>query len=254
MNNIISETQTMWLKNYTPLWTKFWRDLKDIDITGCACPHLPICGSFDSYDNSKYKIAFVGIDAYGWGNNLEKYTNSDLENYLEECQTEMDSSNWSYNNPLFWNFIFKFLGELHNEDWRDLKKNPDHEIVKSLIWANTNSIGKEDSKTNMTNWDEVKSASMCFDKAQNIINIFNPKIIFLLNWNTSDEWFPDELGNPEKNIDGLPIWYYHLNDNDTHIFWTKHPRGMLRHGTDKIISAIRNAITEKRIFDKKVTT
>jgi len=250
------------LKNYEDyyktLWQEFLFKIKDVDVKKCPEPHLPIYGEY--YSKSEFKIAFVGIEA-ARSCDLEEYNSEDgyskiIQDWKENDFDSLEYCNWA-GQWNFWRFIFQFLGKFYNVDLEELK-NHDSEhaqnILRSFVWANTNSIERyhitaEGKNVKYENWKKVKDASAIFDKAENILKTYKPKILLLLNWrNVPDGWFPEGIGEPEEN-DKPPLRYYYLKNSDTHLYWTKHPRALSTSiGYDVIIYEILQSIKSKNIF------
>ena len=51
-------------EQYAPLVSKFVKDIGELDVTGIPAPHIPIMGK--NYGLAKYKMAFIGMETYGW--------------------------------------------------------------------------------------------------------------------------------------------------------------------------------------------
>lgn len=49
---------------YLPLIENFINQVKNLDVTGLPEPHVPGIG--ECYENCRYKIAFCGMETYGW--------------------------------------------------------------------------------------------------------------------------------------------------------------------------------------------
>ena len=52
------------IEQYAPLIGQFLDDIKGLDVSGIPAPHIPIMGK--SYEAAKYKMAFIGMETYGW--------------------------------------------------------------------------------------------------------------------------------------------------------------------------------------------
>jgi hypothetical protein len=251
---------------YKPLWEEFLNQIKNVDIENCPEPHLPIYGEY--YSTSKYKIVFVGIDTAG-SCSMAKYNCEDgyikiIQDWKKEefdelnycCLKETVSDSgwaWKWN---FWRFIFQFLSKFYNINLEELKSSKSDKaknILKSFVWANARSIERfsitaEGKNVNYDNWKKVADASAVFDKAENILRIFKPNILILLNLSmVPDGWFPSEIGEPEI-LDTNYLRYYYLKNSNTHLYWTKHPRSLTNFGFDAIIHKILQSIKSKNIF------
>ncbi len=233
------EIRAQFVDEYAPLVTKFYNDVKDLPIDGIQIPHLPVIGS--AYYNVKYQFAFYGIDTYGWHENkygrfLEKceaYKNGDksVEKdifFLGEKDIEhLDHVEWGKPSASFWRFIFTVLAKFYHVKVNDLYAKKYPEILTSFIWGNTNSyerygVTAQDNGVDINTYKSIKKASKRFDSASHLLNVVQPKVLIILNWGESERWLSTQKVK-HKEI-GNHLWYYYLEDTDTHVFWTAHPR------------------------------
>jgi hypothetical protein len=104
--------------------------------------HIPIIGN--NYENSQIKMAFFGIETYGWHSFqefMEKYTNSTelAFGYLTKSTEPINYLEWT-NNPRtsFWDYIFQFLTVFYKLPNPEFTKNDNYkDLLKSFIWGNT---------------------------------------------------------------------------------------------------------------------
>ncbi len=247
-----------WIRVFEPLWAQFWAEIGDADVLNGPVPHLPHCGDFKQFEESKYKIAFVGIDAWGWGDNLQKYKHGSIERYLSDCQEEMDGTgNWANTNPVFWNFVFKVLEKLYQVPFKELKQQTTQEsqdIIKGIVWGNMASIGKSKDKPEVPNWQLIKNASRVFDNFDYLPDVFSPQVIFLLNFRDSKNHYEYTSSLQGKYIDSFDedVDYYLLereNGTKSSVFVTYHPRAMKTQGVDQelvIDEAVSRIINSRR--------
>lgn len=252
----MSELRKKYESDYALLWKEFVSKIKDVDVTNCPEPHFPIYGK--KYEGSNYKIAFVGIET-GGACDMDKYkTTEGLVNIIDEWKKEFDNLEfmswaWKWN---FWRFVFQFLANFYNEELEEFKKEKIkeniEEILSSVLWANTSSIERfhitaEKKGVSYDNWKKVKDASKIFDRAKNILKVFKPDILILLNWtHAPEDWFPKEIGEPIEMTE-LPLRYYFLKDANTHLYWTYHPRSMMNN-FNQFSLAILQDIKTRKIF------
>jgi hypothetical protein len=254
---------------YDELLQQFKSKLNDagLDIKNLP-PHLPapFLPDFGSkYKTTRTKFAFIGQDS-NYNTNLSPFLNdedplkfSDIINFNDQDPEAFPEFLHYTKGNSFWNFVLKFLALHYNiPEWNLLttqcNNSPNAEILRSFVHGNVHSIpqgypGLEESKgVDLATWEKVKSASKVFDKLDNIIKAFNPKVIILMYWHAPDDWFSGELGTPEK-FDPIKLWYYYIESSQTHLYWTYHPSGM-RNPVDpeEILSTMMNSIKEKEIF------
>lgn len=249
-------------KVYEPLVKKFIEEIKDVNKQNLPEPFIPVCGT--NYESSSYKIAFVGWETR---NNLsltefyesaKKNPGEALNRFYEIIDLEEDFNLTNYANNFgtgFWNFIFKFLAKLINEEWKEIKQKKHPEILKSFVWGNLDSIERYEVSAkgacgNSQEWEKVKKASNIFDNAEVFIEALKPKLIIVLQWQEDDLWIKGIKNIEHEIIVGDYLEYYHLKDSDTHIYWTRHPRGFTVDKIDEYISRIFISINEKNIFPK----
>lgn len=252
------ELREIYESNYASLWDEFITKIDRVDVNNCPEPHLPVCGS--NYEDSTYKIAFVGIET-GGACALGKYKAiDDLPQIIDDWKGVFDdlmaNGAWKWN---FWRFIFQFLADFYNEDLHEFKikgndlKAEVEKILNSFLWANTSSIERfhitaEKKKVSRENWEKVKDASKVFDKAENILAVFKPNVLILLNWaQASEDWFPQGMDDAVE-IKELPLRYYFIKDYNTHLYWTYHPRAM-NNNFSRFSLAILEDIKERKIFE-----
>lgn len=264
-----TKTDINFKRTYLPLAEKFIQQIEGISKENQPEPFIPVYG--DLYDQSLFKIAFVG-----W----ETRDNQTLQNFYDNFKSDPidclyrfkedllmdDDGNFKfkyYGNNFgrgFWDFILRFLARfycIHN--WKELKNWKDSgmaEILQSFIWGNVDSIERFEVTAKKlgadeTMWQKVKLASTIFDSAHTLISALRPNVMIVLHWEGSEEWLTEKFNiieGPLKMTETL--WYYFIKDSLTHVFWTKHP---IRMSVEKIdfeitIDQIVKAIVSKNVF------
>ena len=102
-------------------------------------------------------------------------------------------------------------------------------ILGSFVHGNVNSVMRMypgEETVDFNHWEIVKKASCVFDKADHLLNVFQPKIILLLHYSENDfnwDWLPKDI--KECFIEKLEndVDYYLLKNTQTHLFWSYHP-------------------------------
>ena len=238
-------------EQYAPLVEQFLKKIDELNVTGIPAPHIPIMG--EHYGISKYKIAFVGMETYGW-EDIDKFLNTARNNsgeavfLMEDTINNLKHLKWAGGNyhATFWGFVFKFLAKFYKVNFEDLVTNNTYpELLSSFVWGNTNSIERykvsaESKGVDYATWELVKRASTCFDSINNIIKSVNPKLFFILNSSVEKDYIQNDdvvraFGIPvenKKNVMRLTIdndrkiIYYYLREYDVHIISMPHPTWM----------------------------
>jgi hypothetical protein len=247
-------------KVYEPLLKTFIEEIKDVNKKNLPEPFIPVYGK--RYGSSPYKIAFVGWETRG-NSSLEKCFEVATSNPVEalnsfyeiiDLEEEENFTDYSSNfGTGFWNFVFKFLAKLYNEDWKEIKRKMHPEILESFVWGNLESIERyvvtaKRRGGDRREWEKVKAASRIFDKAEIFIEALKPKVIIVLHWQEDDFWIKDIKNVVHEIILDEYLEYYYLKDSDTYIFWTRHPRGLSVDKIDEFIFRIFMWINKKNIF------
>ena len=132
-------------EQYAPLVEQFVKEIGELDVTGITAPHIPIMGK--NYGVSKYKIAFIGMETYGWEDadkflNIAKNNSGEAVFLMEDTINNLEHLGWADNyHATFWGFVFKFLARFYKVCFEDLvTKKAYPELLSSFVWGNTNSI------------------------------------------------------------------------------------------------------------------
>lgn len=264
------------MEQYAPLVEGFVKDIGELDVTGIPAPHIPIMGR--DYVSAKYRIAFIGMETYGWEDmnvfldSAKKYS-GDAVFLMESTINNLEHLGWANNyHASFWGFVFKFIASFYKVGFDDLvQKNAYPELLRSFIWGNTNSIERYHvtAKSNAVNhetWEKVKKASICFDSINNIVKSVHPKLFFVLNSTVDKDYIQSDdavrkLGIPvgdKKDVmrftvdEGRKIVYYYLRDDDVHIISMPHPTWMGLYsgfGIDSYVDIVIDLIRKYNIWD-----
>lgn len=261
------------IEQYAPLIEQFLNGISSLDVTGIPAPHIPIMGQ--SYENAKYKIAFLGMETYGWTdiNDFCEIARKDLNEavtYDENTINSLEYLNWASNyTSTFWGFVLKFLAKFYNIlDFNRFIGNNQiktyKDILTSFVWGETNSIERYHVSAGPNNvnpeiWEVVKRSSICFDSVSNLIKSVAPKLIFILNRNVDKDYILSDdavraFGVPVENKkeilslnveEDMKIRYHYLRDDNVHIIALPHPTWMgvysgfsINQYVDKVIELI----------------
>lgn len=261
---------------YLPLIEAFKNKLNGLDLNGITGPHFPGIG--ECYEESKYKFVFCGWETYGW-NSLSDLMKMDNEKYLldtDACLNSYEFLGWASNwHATFWGFVVKFLAKFYNVQFKELvfdeQKPYLRSILKSFIWAQTNSVERFEVTSkyeggNPDTYSMVKQASLVFDDLNHIINSCSPNVVFLVHGKASENYYLNDgslseifgvdvsqrnnvlhLQNAEMKYD-----YYYLRSSNTHLFKLPHPTWMGLYsgiGIDKYIEALYKDINTYHIWE-----
>ena len=273
------------IEQYAPLIGQFLDSIKGIDASGIPAPHIPIMGQ--SYEDAKYKMAFLGMETYGWTdiNEFCEIARKNLEEavtYDENTINSLEYLNWASNyTSTFWGFVLKFLAKFYNIlDFNrfigDNKTKTYKDILTSFVWGETNSIERYHVSAGPNNvtpeiWEAVKRSSICFDSVNNLIKSVAPKLIFILNRNVDKEYILNDdavraFGVPVENKkeilslnvdEDMKIRYHYLRDDNVHIIALPHPTWMgvySGYSIDMYVDKVMELINRFQIWTSLPTT
>lgn len=231
--------------SYSNKISEFVDSVKEYADNRLPVPFIPIIG--DNYGKILPKVLFMGWetrdskDLANWINEVEASKEKAFSWWGDEF-TELEYLNWKSNfNNDFWSFNLKILGKIHGvKDWRDLYRVKDKyfEILSSFAWANTDSIERfevtaQNLGANYQDWLRLKAASRIFDDFKFIIEILEPDLVILMNWDQTEEWLLNGLKIIYESEPQEFLWYYECDEPKMHLFWTSHPRGHQQKGINQ---------------------
>lgn len=234
--------------HYEDLVSRFCDTIKELPYQGMPEPHIPIIGS--EYWHSKYKIAFYGIET-AWWHNMSEFIQIAVDNPKKAVRLhqfdidDLECLKWTNNNhSSYWDFLFSFIASFYKIDVADVRKGKYPQVIRSIIWGNTNSIERYDIQAKSNNvsletYNKIKTASVIFDNPNHLVKIAKPKVLIVLNWNEGEDWFVKNQTDVHYYQINEHIFYYYLRSTNTHIFQTHHPRSLnIRFGFDNIIEEL----------------
>lgn len=196
---------------FIPRIQAFAKMIDGLATSGIPEPHLPHWGV--DYEKAPVRIGIIGRDTRSWGD-MPAFTEavgSDPREALYRGKGAFDSldfTGWTNNfGKTFWDTSLKILAAVHGvEDWKSLKQQTVTSPLKSFFWANVNSVERFEASPSANGvlrdvWQEVKRASEeHLDSFRTILNILQPHVVFLLNWDPGEHFldFPlswTEFGN-----------------------------------------------------------
>ncbi len=246
---------------YLPMIKQFMLDIENLNLSGIPEPCLPSFGK--SYPFTKYKIAFIGRDAKGYGimkDFIEHFNKCSIDSLFRNEVDFDDFEFLNYTNNFgksFWDYILQFLAVFYEiNDWKKLKNNEIPQILSSFVWGNTNIISPYDQIPNNQNiilddYNKVKAFSKKMDNVHYLIESLSPDIIVILNWNLDENYF--KLTSDDKiNFEDIDEHLKYCQIDSTHIFWHAHPTWInMEIGYEKSLSNLNLFIKQKLKIKKK---
>ncbi len=246
MNTLIDR----FIASYEKRVISFVEEVDSLGTDGIPEPHLPLWGS--EYNAANIKIGIFGRDTRSWGSMV------DFLDHAKKCPEasifrkqrtfrEFEFTKWTNNfGKTFWDTALRILAGIHGiEDWKSLKKRKNENVLNSFLWGNTNSVEKYKVTAKRRGvpfdvWKNVKTASeRHFDSLENILQIFRPDVLFILNWSLPSA-FVDIPIMWENNGDHLAHAF--IPETNTNIFLTAHPSWLNKKKLyEKVISGVIDA-------------
>jgi hypothetical protein len=248
------------LKTYSPLVAEFCSKLahkKQLPIYG---PFLPNC--MQAYATAKVKVFYVGQDTYYWiplRDLLKFYRSGDVAAYIKENNSWLSVENISKaagNNPNhFWTFVRRLHLQLKGESSSSnvvALTQKQKAMLEELGWGNLNSIEKPSTLRNEGLWGDldqeaywnIKNDSRRLDTLKCLLDVFQPDIVFILNWDDGKEEDAFKglsvTWNKSEFIEDL-VATYKVKGYRAKIIWTRHP------GSLKWVSIDPDELIEKLI-------
>lgn len=272
---IKTNTRDRLREEYARIVKEFSKKVRGLDVAGIPAPHIPIVG--DSYDRAAYKMAFVGMETYGWGN-IEDFIRTAEEN-PHEAVTKYEG--WfntggmvkNSGHGTFWEFIISFLAKFYQIDKNVLKlpnsEGKYHEILSSIVWGNCNAIERyhvtaKKKGAALDAWKKVKEHSRTLDSINHIIEAANPQIIFITYKHVDKNYLlqtkdlhadvPEiKYAYATKPDESIDYRYFYLREQQTHVFVIPHPTWIDVYsgiGLTKFINSLIETIKNYKIWNQ----
>lgn len=243
---------------YVPMLKTYAKELlehNDADAyKGIPSIFLPSYGV--NYFKSDLRIAFVGMETYGWG---------DMSDFLKEAQKgdvsyAYDMSefqglkfvDWGSHRYTFWGFNLFFLGALYGlKDWELLKKREHAEILKSIAWGNASSVERFGNLKNVPNavWEIAKKKSRDFDDITLLQKVLKPNAVLLLCGGNEGKSYLRNCGDAGKKpiFKSQRLNVYKIDE--MYVFHAYHPNYMkFSGGAAEYAAEIREKMIEYKVF------
>ena len=189
---------------YSPRIAAFAAEVAGVDATGMPEPHLPFYGI--NYEQATPRLVVVGRDTKYWhsmGDFLQTAT-SDPATALKRHRVDFNEfkfTTWNYQfGRTFWATLLKLLAGFHSiEDWKALRRREHPDVLRSFVWAQTNSVEHFDSTpqeqgVDQQNWAKFKAAAeRHFDSLSLLLDTFQPQVTVLLSRDVRPEYWDRRL-------------------------------------------------------------
>ena len=217
-------------------------------------PFIPY--EFFNYNLSPKKIFYVGIDTYYWSTTpsdlLNAYFSRNYSALFDKNDGTVTTSRvlleWRKGKGPFWEFICKMQIYMLS---RTLKTTDDlrylspqeAEFINELGYGNCNHIELPKTLESEGNWDGINenlywklsdSAKEIFSPIKNIIESFEPDVIFILGADENDDYIFKGLKYKHLDCFDEDKWrkLYTIKGNKVKIIKTYHPRAFCRQGSN----------------------
>lgn len=186
-----------YIEYITPFLKDFWKAESD-NYTNSHYPYgLFLPHVFDSYQNSKKKIFYIGQDAFYWidGNKMkELFNDNKFEEYIRQNNEVMASVNkklaWGNSAGAFWTMVIKLHLYINTGKWLDISKlgNEYNKLIQSIGYGNVYSLALkhtietfgDGSDIDYNKYGEVKDYLFREERLKPIIDIFEPDYVIIL--------------------------------------------------------------------------
>ncbi|WP_269538053.1 hypothetical protein [Cerasicoccus fimbriatus] len=232
-----------YLDYYIPLVQQFCQQMQDGSFEALEHlpqPFLPLFGT--GYEQSAFKLLFVGQDTKGWGS-----TSDFIERELKspgECLEAMFGNiegrpftGWGKSTNSFFGFVMALLASVHGiENWNVLKWGGHEAVLSSFGWANANavelwpSLKKHESRVPKATLDAARHAAAHLNRLKHMLVTLKPRVVLITFMGLSKSEFFEDLDVQELDTTNERFHHYRIDDYDVDIFHTCHPGYMRNYG------------------------
>ena len=214
---------------------------------GFPAPLLP--GSGRAYASAPVKVAYFGIETYGWLS-LPEIAEAFQKDEAAAIGTVRDAATeslarrdhlqwWKGGRSPFWSFVLRTQAMLVGANYEDLREAgsaPDAlAFVDTFAWGNLLPIERfltaRESSPDLTRtqWAEIQNmAAVSLPFLKPALTALQPHVCVFTYWDGTEDLLS---GIPfQKVLHDDHFALYNLADPSIAIIWTRHPRSMLRHG------------------------
>lgn len=260
----LTESRMINIRYFRPLLENFCKSVSDVDTElvpyGAFLPHV----FSTSYYKADKKIFYLGRDTYGWlrfDRMMSLYKEGKLWKYLNEVTYEVDADKaleWKNAAGAFWPFVLKLHIYIRTgkyvEDLLQMEEDSDERLsLNEIGYGNMNSmellqsLKDEDAYVDEEVYAKVKELSAPLDRIKHILDAYSPDFIFIFNWVEADEIFEGlNVTWHEKHYIDDKLAVYTIEDYDTKIIWSSHPRrfSYLGENTESMVRLLGDKLSE----------
>lgn len=249
-------------ETYVPLLNEYARKLLQVNEASdyAHIPQVFIPEWGVDYFKSDIRIAFVGLETYGWGDTetfLNEYKQGSVESAYDMSEFQaLDFLHWNdTHRHTFWGFNSFFLGALYGlKNWEVLKWGQHKDILRTIAWGNATSIERWGNcagygSKNWDAWLKAKTESTVFDDIELLLTTCRPHVVLLLcGKNDGRRYLRNQTDAARKPIwTGGNVEIYRIGE--TYVFHAFHPAAMkFNGGAQHYAQIIREKMIEYGVF------
>lgn len=217
---------------------------------------LPAWGK--AYECAPLKMAFVGLETYGWGRDLsvtiEKIGAKDWDHVFDVSEFQnLDYTQWGKTRYTFWGFSLFFLAALYGvKDWNILKQRAHADILDHFVWGNAyaveswNSKAIDKAKTDEATWADAFEVSRPFNTFTHLQALFAPQVTIMMCAQDVCNAFLSAC-SPKLQWKRNNVRLFKVGD--AYVFNMPHPNKMkYEYGADAYAKTVREALQELGLF------
>lgn len=241
-------------EHYAPLLKTFRETLlakhPEDAYEGMSELFLPAWGK--AYERAPLKMAIVGLETYGWGDNLsvtlEKIGAEDWKYVLGTSKfQDLAYTQWGAHRYTFWGFAMFFLASLYGvRDWNVLKQRAHADILSQFVWGNVHALEQwpltDMTKTDWQAWKDALDAAASFNTFTHLQALFAPRVtIVMCARGECDAYLAGCAPTLQWERDNVRLFKV----GEDYVFNVPHPTNMkFNYGADAYAKTIREALQD----------
>lgn len=245
-------------EHYAPLLETFRETLlakhPETAYEGMSELFLPAYGN--AYERAPLKMAIVGLDTYGWGDNLsvtlEKIGAKDWAYVLDMSKFQnLDYTQWGTQRYTFFGFVMFFLAALYGvEDWNVLKYGAHKDILDHFVWGNVHALelwpSPDATKTDWQTWKDASDAAAPLNTFKHLQTLFAPRVtIVMCARSACDAYLAECAPTLQWERDNVRLFKV----GEGYVFNMPQPSNMkFNYGADAYAKTIREALQDLGLF------
>ena len=262
----LCESRSIIIPYFRPLLEDFCKQFRSTGIDADTIPYgvfVPYLFN-TSYYRADKKIFYMGRDTSGWipfNEMMRLYDDGNIWKYLNDTTLQVEDEqalSWKNASGAFWPFVLKLHIYIRTgkyvEDLMSLEDDSDERrSLYEIGYGNMNSMELQESLDNEgVDYDpkiyaKVKELSAPLDRIKHILDAYSPDFIFIFNWVEADEIFEGlNVTWHEKHYIDDKLAVYTIEDYDTKIIWSSHPRrfSYLGENTESMVRLLGDKLSE----------